>query len=329
MRVVVITGPGTVEVTTVDDPTPAPDEVVVEVAATGICGTDLHILAGEHGTLPVIPGHEVSGIVVATGGPEGPVRVGDRVAIDPSLPCGRCVQCRRGRENLCPDLGALGVTVAGGAAELLAAPARRCVVLPEHVDLHGAALIEPLSCAVHAHDVLGSAIGSTVLIYGAGTMGLLMLCLAAGGGAGAVDVVDVAAGRLPRSLELGASRAAVDANELDRGEWDVVIDATGNVAAIRDGLDRVAPGGTFLQLGVTRPDARVDISPYDVYRREITIAGSMAILHSFERAARLFASGIVDWRAIVTHQAALDDYEAALRGFARGEGVKTQVVPGR
>ena len=169
MRAAVITAPGTVEVTTVDDPAPARDEVVVEVAAVGICGTDLHILAGEHGRLPVIPGHEVSGTVVATGADVDATMVGARVAIDPTLPCWSCRQCRRGRTNLCDTLGALGVTTAGGAAELLAAPARSCVVLPDDVDLAGAALIEPLSCAVHGFDVLRMHLGARVLLYGAGT----------------------------------------------------------------------------------------------------------------------------------------------------------------
>ena len=96
--------------------------MIVEVAAVGLCGTDLHILAGEHGVLPVVPGHEVTGTVVAAGAESGEVRVGDRVAVDPSLPCRACRFCRRGRENLCLTLGALGVTTAGGAADYMRAP---------------------------------------------------------------------------------------------------------------------------------------------------------------------------------------------------------------
>jgi 2-desacetyl-2-hydroxyethyl bacteriochlorophyllide A dehydrogenase len=323
-----MTAPGAIEVATVDDPTPAPDDVIVEVAAVGLCGTDLHILAGEHGVLPVVPGHEVTGTVVAAGAESGEVRVGDRVAVDPSLPCRACRFCRRGRENLCLTLGALGVTTAGGAADYMRAPAGRCIVLPDHVDLHGATLIEPLSCVVRGYDVLRTALGASVLIYGAGTMGLLLLEVAKHTGPRSVHVVDPNSERAERAVSLGCTAAASSLDALDVSEkWDVVIDATGNAGAIQDGVGQVARGGTFLQFGVASPEARVSISPYAIYNHEITITGSMAVLHSFERAADLFAADIVDWRAFVTSQRPLVEYAEALASFGRGEGVKTQVLP--
>lgn len=320
MRAAVISAPGTVEITTVDDPSPRDGEVVVAVAAVGICGTDLHILAGEHGTLPVIPGHELSGTIVEVCQGVDAGRIGERVAVDPSLPCGACRQCARDRPNLCPTLDALGVTIPGGAATYVAAPAASCVPLPDHVDLVAAALVEPLSCAVHALDVLGDITGASVAVYGAGTMGLLTIALVRHAGADAVTIVEPNDDRRARAIRLGC---ATDVS----GEHDVVVDATGNVRAIADGLEHVAAGGTFLQLGVTPPDARVEISPYDVYRREIRIVGSMAILHSFERAAELFAAGVIDAEVFVTAQLPLERYEDALDAFARGEGVKTLVVP--
>jgi 2-desacetyl-2-hydroxyethyl bacteriochlorophyllide A dehydrogenase len=323
-----MSAPGVVEIVSLDDPTPGPGEVVLDVAAVGLCGTDLHVLAGEHGVLPVVPGHEVTGTVVALGSAVDRLRVGDRVAVDPNLPCRSCRWCRSGRENLCPDLGALGVTTTGGAAELMAAPAASCVVLPVHVDLVAATLVEPLSCAVRGYDVLASRLGATVLVLGAGTMGRMMLELAKRTGAVRVDVVDTNADRLGRAQSLGCSGTAAAAEDLDRGEgWDVVVDATGSAAAIQDGLSRVARGGTFLQFGVSSPAARVELSPYDVYRREITVTGSMAVLHSFERAVDLFAAGVLAPAVFVTRQAPLAEYREALDAFARGEGLKTQVLP--
>jgi 2-desacetyl-2-hydroxyethyl bacteriochlorophyllide A dehydrogenase len=322
-----ITAPGVVEITKLEDPTPHDGEVVVEVAAVGLCGTDLHLLAGEHGELPVVPGHEVTGTVVGLGTNVAGLHLGDRVAIDPNLPCRACRWCRRGRENLCPDLGALGVTTAGGAAELMTAPAASCVVLAEHVDLVAATLIEPLSCAVRGYDVLGSHLGASVLVYGAGTMGLMMLELAKRTGAVSVDVIDPNAERLAIATQLGCGSAG-SADALDRPEgWDVVVDATGNAAAIQDGLGRVARGGTFLQFGVSSPQTRATFAPFDVYRREITITGSMAVLHSFERAADLFASGVLDPAVFITRQAPLEQYRDAIDAFAAGEGLKTQILP--
>ena len=197
MRAAVITGPGQVEVATVDDPTPRSGEVVVAVAACGICGTDLHILDGELApTLPVVPGHEFAGEVVALGHDVAGLAVGDRVAVDPSLYCGACQECRRGRGNLCERWGAIGVSTAGGAADFAVAPAGNCVRLPEQVDLRDAALIEPLSCSIRGFDVVDVRLGDRCLIYGAGTMGLINLALALRSGATTVDVVDLNPTRL-------------------------------------------------------------------------------------------------------------------------------------
>jgi threonine dehydrogenase-like Zn-dependent dehydrogenase len=218
------------------------------------------------------------------------------------------------------------VTTTGGAAELMAAPAASCVVLPDHVDLRAATLVEPLSCAIHGYDVLRAEMGARVLLYGAGTMGLMMLSLAQRAGAVSVDVVDLNADKLALADKVGCSSSATSA--ADGGEWDVVVDCTGSPAAIQDGLARVAPGGTFLQFGVTSPDARVQLSPYDVYRREITVTGSMAVLHSFQRAVDLFAAGLLDAGLLITAQRPLEQYGEALAAFARGEGLKTQVLPG-
>jgi 2-desacetyl-2-hydroxyethyl bacteriochlorophyllide A dehydrogenase len=323
-----VTAPGQIDLTTLPDPSPAPGEVVVEVSSVGLCGTDLHIVDGHHGRLPIVPGHEFAGTVVGLGADVTRLRLGDRVAVDPNLPCGACRSCHAERSNLCPDLGALGVTTAGAAAELVRAPAAACVRLAPELELVSAALVEPLSCAVHAFDVLRARPGTSLLVYGAGTMGLMLLELAKRAGALSVDLVDVDPARLERARRFGCSGAATSASELDRPQgWDVVVDASGNADAIRDGLGRVADGGTFLQFGVTAPDVRVSFSPYDVYRREITITGSMAVLHSFARAADLLASGLLDPASFITRRVPLAEYEPALRAFRRGEGLKTLVLP--
>ncbi|ALV37936.1 zinc-dependent alcohol dehydrogenase family protein [Streptomyces sp. CdTB01] len=329
MKAAVIEAPGQVTVTTVPDPTPGPREVVVDVAACGLCGTDLHILQGEFApTLPVVPGHEFAGEVVGLGSEVTELALGDRVAVDPSLYCNECRYCRAGRNNLCDRWQAIGVTVAGGAAEYAVAPVANCVRLPEHVDVQDAALIEPLSCAVRGYDVLDSRLGAHVLIYGSGTMGLMMLELAKRTGAASVDVVDLNPERLATAEKLGCSQAASSADELGRAQgWDVVVDATGNAAAIQDGLERVAKAGTFLQFGVSDYATTATISPYRIYNQEITITGSMAVLHSYERAAELFATGVLDPQVFISHRLPLTQYPQALNQFAAGQGRKIVVVP--
>jgi 2-desacetyl-2-hydroxyethyl bacteriochlorophyllide A dehydrogenase len=329
VKAAVIEAPGKVTVTTVPDPTPGPREVVVDVAACGLCGTDLHILQGEFApTLPVVPGHEFAGEVVGLGSEVTELKIGDRVAVDPSLYCNECRYCRLGRNNLCDRWQAIGVTRAGGAAEYAVAPVANCVRLPDHVDVQDAALIEPLSCAVRGYDVLNSRLGSHVLIYGSGTMGLMMLELAKRTGAASVDVVDVNPERLATAAKLGCSQTALSADELGRpAGWDVVVDATGNAAAIQDGLERVAKAGTFLQFGVSDYATTATISPYRIYNQEITITGSMAVLHSYERAAELFATGVLDPQVFISHRMPLSEYPQALDQFAAGQGRKIVVLP--
>ncbi|MGW3915348.1 zinc-dependent alcohol dehydrogenase family protein [Streptomyces sp. NPDC005070] len=329
MKAAVIESLGRAVVAEVPDPTPGPREVVVEVAACGLCGTDLHILQGEFAPeLPIVPGHEFAGTVVGVGTRVTELAVGDRVAVDPSLYCHECRYCRTGHSNLCERWAAIGVTTAGGAAQYATAPVANCVKLPEHVATQDAALIEPLSCAVRGYDVLRSRLGAHILVYGSGTMGLMMLELAKRTGAASVDVVDVNPERLATAQLLGVSAAAANADELDRSQgWDVVVDATGNAAAIQDGLDRVAKAGTFLQFGVADYATRVTIDPYRIYNQEITITGSMAVLHSFERAAELFAAGVLDPSVLISDRLPLTSYPQALEQFASGVGRKIVVVP--
>ncbi|MEV5383522.1 zinc-dependent alcohol dehydrogenase family protein [Streptomyces sp. NPDC052721] len=331
MRAAVITQPGDIEIATVEDPAPGPREVVVEVAATGLCGTDLHILQGEFAPqLPIIPGHEFAGEVVALGSEVTELAHGDQVAVDPSLYCFECHYCRLGHNNLCERWAAIGVTRPGAAAEYAVAPVANCVRLPDHVDVQDAALIEPLSCAVRGYDVLRSRLASRVLVYGAGTMGLMMLQLAKATGAASVDVVDINAERLATAWQLGCSAGAASADELDRPPygWDLVVDATGNAKAIQDALGRVGKGGTYLQFGVADYAARATIEPYRIYNQEITITGSMAILHSFERAADLFATGVIDPRVFISDRLPLAAFPDAVARFQAGTGRKIQIQPG-
>jgi 2-desacetyl-2-hydroxyethyl bacteriochlorophyllide A dehydrogenase len=329
MKAAVVITPGTIAIEDVPDPRPGPTEVVVKPAAVGICGTDLHIMDGEFApTFPIVPGHEFAGEIVEVGAEVSGYAVGDRVAVDPSLYCGHCYYCKRARGNQCENWGGIGVTVSGGAAQYVAAPMANLFLLPEHLSTRDAALIEPLSCAVHGFDVLPRAVASTYLIYGSGTMGLLMLVLAQRAGAESVSMVDINPARLETARRIGCSAAVTSADELDapRG-FDVVVDCTGAPAAIRDGLSRVGRGGTFLQFGVAGYDARVEIEPYEIYRREITITGSMAVLHSFDRAGELLAAGLLDPDVFVSHRFPLSAYAEALSQFRAGVCRKILIEP--
>ncbi|AIA07281.1 zinc-dependent alcohol dehydrogenase family protein [Streptomyces noursei] len=332
MRAVVIEEPHRLDVTTVPDPTPGPGEVVVKVAAAGLCGTDVHMLAGEFGPTryPVIPGHEFAGEVVAVGADVTEFAQGDAVAADPAIYCGACHFCAIGRGNLCERWGTIGITQDGACAEYVAVPVRNCYRLPEGVSLAHAPLIEPLSTIVRGFDLVAPKLGDNFLIYGAGTMGLLYLQVAQRSGAASVSVVDVNEDRLAVARKLGADAVATHADALadahPRG-WEVVTDCTGNIRAIEDGLTRPARGGTFQQFGCAPDQESARFSPFRIYNDEIRIVGSMAILHSYGRAVELLGKGVIDAETMITHRFGLDGYATALETFRQGTGRKLQIVP--
>lgn len=332
MRAIILPEPGRFELTEVPDPVPGPREVVVEVAAVGICGTDIHVLDGEFEptVYPLIPGHETSAVVRSVGEQVTEVAPGDRVSVDPTLVCGECPQCTVGRGNLCDNWNGAGVgRTHGSIAELMLAPVRNVHPLPDGVDLELAALIEPLSCAIHGFDLLPRRMGEHYLVYGAGTMGLMMAQLAPRAGAASVTIVDRNPERLELAREVGIDTTVLHADEASRrGGWEVVIDCTGAVPAIEDALPRVRRGGVFQQFGVAAADARASFSPFRVYNDEVTVIGSMAVLNSYGRAVEMFASGALEATPMVSHAFSLADFGEAVEMFRTGTGRKLQVRPG-
>jgi len=331
MQAVVIERPGVVSVQDVPDPTPGPRDVIVAVRAAGICGTDIHLLDGElpYDRYPVVPGHEFYGEVVALGSDVSRDRIGRLVTVDPNMPCRSCSECRRGRANLCERYEALGVTVDGAAAEFVRVPAELAYDLPDDVSDVGALLTEPLACAIHGFDVLPRNSQDRYLIYGAGTMGLMMGLLASDMASEPVTVVEPNPVRRARA-ELMGMRAVSSPNDIDPdARWETVIDCTGVVEAIEDGLRRVRIGGFFQCFGVAETNAMVKLRPFDVYRNEITIVGSMAVQNSFDRAHRLAQVwGDEKLGVLVTHGYALEDYAEAVQTFRDGAGLKISIRPG-
>jgi len=331
VKAVVIEKPHQFGVARIDDPTPGPSETILAVEACGICGTDIHMLEGDFtiARYPIVPGHEFCGEVVAVGSQVTNVREGDFVAVDPNLLCGHCRFCRMGRFNLCENFDAIGITRDGACAELVRVPGANAFKLPDELPRRWGTLVEPLSCAVHGFDRIQPLVASSYLVYGAGTMGLLIASLARRAGASRVDMVEKNSARFDLARRLAAERVAESADKFDRRDgWDVVIDASGAVAAIEDGLRRVARGGTFLVFGVAGADKTAAFSPFQVYNNEIRIIGSMSLVHSFERALSLVGTGTIDCEALLTHRFELDDYRTAIDTFRTGEGLKVQVGPG-
>jgi 2-desacetyl-2-hydroxyethyl bacteriochlorophyllide A dehydrogenase len=333
MKAVVFTKPETMQITEIPDPECASDEVVVKVAASGLCGTDLHIYRNEYmSDFPLIPGHEFGGTVVEVGRRVRGVRVGQRVAVDPNLYCGACDFCRNEQANHCRNWQGIGVTRNGAFAEYVNAPARACYPVPDSLSDAQAAFIEPLSCVIHAMKRLRVYPADKVLIIGSGPMGLLLVQTMRHNGASQIVVVEKQAERCKLAAAMGATHTlSVDAEQdkklkdIAPSGFEIVIDATGVPAVIEGAFKYLKPRGQFLVFGVAPMDAKIQISPYDVFRNDWTILGSFALCYTFQPAIAWLESGVIDIAPLVSHTVPLADFEGAFQQFARGETLKVQV----
>jgi 2-desacetyl-2-hydroxyethyl bacteriochlorophyllide A dehydrogenase len=335
MQAVLFPAPETVTVETVADPTCGRDEVIVQVASTGICGTDVHIYHNEYmSDFPLIPGHEFSGTIVETGQTVTDFAVGDRVAVDPNLYCGRCYFCRNQQANHCLNWEGVGITRSGGFAQFVAAPVRACYQVPDSLSDSQAAFIEPLSCVVYALDRFRVWPGSEALIFGAGPMGLLLTQALRHSGAAQVVVVEKQPERLALADQLGATATVAAGPDQAQALRDLaphgfaaVIDATGIPAVIEQAFNFLKPGGQFLQFGVTPMDATIPIRPFDIFRNDWTIVGSFALCYTFEPAIAWLATGVIDVAPLVSHTLPLVEFPTVFREFAAGNTLKVHLQP--
>lgn len=317
-------------------PTPKPGEIRIRPLAAGICGTDLHIFHGEApSTPPVVLGHEVAGVVDAIGAGVKNFHDGDLVTLQPNTYCGLCRFCRSGREHLCSGLVAYGVNVNGGFAEAMVMPASVAHRLPSGLDPKIGCLAEPLACCVHGMDNLAVQSGSTVLVIGAGPIGLMLTRLSQLAGASLVAVSEPNQSRREGALSFGADvvldpsaegfKETVDG--LTNGEgFDNVIDAVGSAPTFAQAITLAARGAKVLVFGVAPMDAVSTISPFDIYRRELRIIGSFINPYTHDRAVGLLPHMGFDKLQINSY--VLTNYMEAFKPIpTSGAACKVQLAP--
>jgi threonine dehydrogenase-like Zn-dependent dehydrogenase len=335
-RVIVAPG-GEVVTEHVEAPVPAPHEVRLRTVLAGVCGSDTHAQAGRHPhiRLPYAPGHEVVGVVESVGAGVTEVAAGDRVVVEPTLPCWDCKQCRIGQENLCENLDFYGCNnPQGGLADLSTVPANRLHRLPDDLDDLTAALVEPLSTPVHAARIAGPLEGKTVAIIGAGTIGLLLLAVVRRYGAARVVVSDPLADKRELALRVGAD-AVVDATAPDVVEQmraalgesaDVAFDCVAVEPTVRLAVDLARKGGAAVVVGV--PSAEISVPLPVIQDEQIRVQGSATYLpHDVEEAIALLQSGLVRTEDFVTGQFPLAQTADAFRAATSGEHIKVVVHP--
>ena len=326
MKAVVIHAPRDLRVEERDAPEPGPGEVAVAIRAGGICGSDLHYYAhGGFGTVrvvdPMVLGHEAAGEIAALGpGVEG-LAVGDRVAVNPSLPCGSCEYCLRGETVHCLDMRFLGSAmrrphVDGAFREIMVTEAARCVTVPDTVSFAEAAFAEPLAVVLAALGKAGPLIGKRVHVAGCGPIGALAVLAARGAGAGQIVVTDLADAPLATGRTVGADRAVNVAADPDamapyaerKGYFDVVFEATGSEAAFRAALQVARPGGTIVQLGL---GGDIAVPQTVVVAKELTVRGTFRFHREFAVAARMIAEGKLDVTPLLTETLPVNRAEEA------------------
>jgi L-idonate 5-dehydrogenase len=304
---------------------PAPElgshDIGVRIGFGGICGSDLHYYNhGGFGVVrlrePMILGHEVAGVVEAVGTDATRVKVGDRIAVNPSVPCNRCRYCLEGLQNQCLDMRFYGSAmrfphVQGAFREVLVCRESQAHPIAEGMSLQEAAMAEPLAVALHATRRAGSLMGKRILVSGAGPIGTLVAIAARRAGAAEIVVTDIADGVLAFASKVGADRAINVAREpealkpfaADKGYFDAVFEASGAEAALRAGIDAVRPRGVIVQLGLGG-DMTIPIN--FITAKEIELKGTFRFHEEFALALEFMSKGLIDVSPLITETVPLD-----------------------
>ncbi|HCM85242.1 MULTISPECIES: zinc-dependent alcohol dehydrogenase family protein [Enterococcus] len=321
-------GDYTYEVRDIPENEPVEDQVKIRVAWCGLCGTDVHKFQGKNGASVVVPpiilGHECSGIVTAVGPECKYFKPGDRVACDPSYGCGKCSWCQQGFPNFCLERHG----VAKGFSEYVYPPEQNVYPIADSLDLETAAFTEPLSCAIHGLDLIQIQSGKTVVMYGMGAIGSLMLQLIKYSGAGEIIVVEREAEKRELALKLGASLAVTDqeiealSKELN---IDYVVECIGLKQTMEQAIKIAGKNGKVLLFGLGDPEEPVSFNQFEAYTKELSIYTSFLNPHTSERAVKLLESGLLDTKSIISAELSLEEIGSELRALEYSRKGKVMV----
>ncbi len=315
-------------------PKPGEREVLVEIRSVGICGSDVHYY--QHGRIgdfvvkaPMVLGHESSGVVVALGRSAQKHHLGERVALEPGVPCGSCRECRNGRYNLCRDVAFFATPPIDGAlARYVVVHEDFAFELPDDVSDDSGALIEPLSVGIWACAKGQVEVGSRVAVAGAGPIGAVVTLVARAAGAAEVVVSDPVAVRRERIRTLGATGVvdpAVSNLAEAAADCDVFFDCSGHAAAVRDGIKAVRPAGTAVLIGMC-PESDVPMPLARIQNREVWVTGTFRYAHTYPKAIALVASKVIDLDSLVDARFPLSASEDALLAAGRDPAILKPLV---
>ncbi len=314
-------------------PEVGPHDVLIQVEACGVCGTDVHIYEGNKGaaevTPPTILGHEFSGVIREVGSEVKKYKAGDRVCIDPNCYCGACDPCRNGVAHFCENMMGYGTTVNGGFAEYCAVDERQVYLLGENTTFEQGAMAEPVACCLHGIDMCEIQPGQQVVIIGGGMIGLLMLQLAKLAGAAKVALLEPVENKREVGRKLGAD-VCIDPVKEDVKErlaengmdWvNVVIECVGRPSTIEQAIEIAGNKAVVMMFGLTKPDEEIAVKPFQVFQKELVLKASYINPYTQKRALDLINSGRLDVSSMVYEVCSLDKLEEILsRPEVRAKG---------
>ena len=333
MRAAVYEGEGRLVVRDVPDPTPGPDEVLIEVEACGVCGSDVQIInvpPGHPSTPPVIIGHEFVGRIRSAGSSARDVVIGSRVVVDPDPKCGRCDPCRAGRPANCVNIVALGVHRDGALARYVTTPANSVYPISEDVPSALAALVEPLACVVNGTNRAAIRPGESAVVFGAGAIGCLFIAVLRASGAGRIVAIEPSTKRAPVARAVGADDVltpedwAARRTELLPSGADVVVDAVGSV--LPQAIEAAAMGARVVMFGMNG-NARPAVHQVEIVEKGLAILGSYISNFTFPAAIRLVESGRLNLAPMITATVPLEETVAGIARIRSGEAVKIVIKP--
>lgn len=300
-------------------PKVGPKDVLIQVKACGVCGTDVHIYEGDKGaaevTPPTILGHEFSGVIAEVGSEVTNYKAGDRVCIDPNCYCGACEPCRNGVVHYCEHMIGYGTTVNGGFAEYCAVNERQVYKLGDNTSFEQGAMTEPVACCLHGMDMCEIRPGHQVVVIGGGMIGLLMLQLSRLAGAAKVALLEPVESKREVGKKLGADicidpiHEDVKARLKEEGmTWvNTVIECVGRPSTIEQAIDIAGNKAVVMMFGLTKPDETISVKPFEIFRKELVLKASYINPYTQKRALDLINSGRLDVSSMVYEVADLDE----------------------
>jgi len=336
MKQALMKAPGRIEFRDVDKPTPRDDEVLVRIRRIGVCGSDIHVFHGQHPytKYPVVQGHEVSGVIAEVGRQVKGLAIGDKVVFMPQVTCGRCYPCRHGMYHICDSLKVMGFQTDGAAQEYFPIKAEMVLKLDDSISLDQAAMIEPLSVAVHAIRRGGDATGLKVLVLGAGTIGNLVAQVAKASGAAAAMVTDVSEYKLDKARQCGIEFVVNPLKEDLSGtilkyfgpdKADLILECVGVEDTVTEAIANARKGSTIVVVGVFVKKPKVDLGL--VQDRELSLIGTLMYNKAdYERAIDLVVREEIHLDELITHRFPFDHYLDAYHSIEAAQGKYMRVL---